>query len=83
MDSFSQQFFEFSRTVTSESRLRLAPTPSGFIHRGNALNFVLNWLAAKSSNVHAPDIAPAKIFLRIDDIQDVNSKTFIMVDGKG
>ncbi|MFN0173530.1 MAG: glutamate--tRNA ligase family protein [Saprospiraceae bacterium] len=68
MDSFSQQFFDFSRTVTSESRLRLAPTPSGFIHRGNALNFVLNWLAAKSSMLYAPDIAPAKIFLRIDDL---------------
>ncbi|MBK6994420.1 MAG: hypothetical protein IPH31_05680 [Lewinellaceae bacterium] len=68
MDSFSQQFFEFSRTVTSESRLRLAPTPSGFIHQGNALNFVLNWLAAKSSNFHASNTAPAKIFLRIDDL---------------
>ncbi len=78
MDSFSQQFFEFSRTVTSESRLRLAPTPSGFIHRGNALNFVLNWLAAKFSNFHASNTAPAKIFLRIDDLDtDRNRPEYI------
>ncbi len=68
MDSFSQQFFGFARTVTAESRLRLAPTPSGFIHSGNVLNFVLNWLATKYNSLQAPNAASAKIFLRIDDL---------------
>ncbi len=40
-------------------RLRLAPTPSGFLHRGNALNFVLTWWHARSLK--------GELFLRIDD----------------
>ncbi len=43
-----------------ESVLRLAPTPSGFLHRGNLLNFYLNWHAARSRG--------ARILLRIDDL---------------
>jgi len=39
----------------------MAPTPSGFLHLGNACNFVLNWLAAR----HAPG---ARLLLRIDDL---------------
>lgn len=39
---------------------RLAPTPSGFLHKGNAYNFLLNWLYAKQLG--------AKILLRIDDL---------------
>jgi glutamyl-tRNA synthetase len=39
---------------------RLAPTPSGFLHKGNAFNFLLNWLLARAVN--------GKVFLRIDDL---------------
>ncbi len=46
MEPFAQHFFEFARSVSPESRLRMAPTPSGFLHIGNAINFTLNWLAA-------------------------------------
>ncbi|MFM9055525.1 MAG: glutamate--tRNA ligase family protein [Bacteroidota bacterium] len=39
---------------------RIAPTPSGFIHRGNAANFLLIWLFAR--------IKKGKLLLRIDDL---------------
>jgi len=40
-------------------RTRFAPTPSGQLHLGNALNFVLTWVMAKSYGLD--------IFLRLDD----------------
>jgi len=60
MTPFSQQFFDFARSAGPNCRLRFAPTPSGFLHIGNALNFTLNWLVAR------PD--GGKILLRIDDL---------------
>lgn len=39
---------------------RLAPTPSGFIHLGNELNFILTWLLVRSRQ--------GKLVLRIDDM---------------
>ncbi len=39
---------------------RMAPTPSGFLHAGNGLNFILTWLLVRSKN--------GKLFLRIDDL---------------
>ena len=39
---------------------RLAPTPSGYLHVGNAYNFLLNWLSARASG--------GKVLLRIDDL---------------
>lgn len=65
---FAQHFFEFVRTVGPESKLRLAPTPSGYLHIGNALNFVLNWLAAHYGGGLVPDRSPATLFLRMDDL---------------
>lgn len=41
-------------------RSRLAPTPSGFLHQGNAYNFVLTWLLTRSLN--------GLLRLRIDDL---------------
>jgi glutamyl-tRNA synthetase len=41
---------------------RIAPTPSGFLHAGNALNAVLVWLWARQNN--------ASILLRIDDLDN-------------
>lgn len=55
------EFLAFARTVDPEARLRLAPTPSGYLHLGNAANFTLNWLATR--------LQPgAKLLLRIDDL---------------
>ncbi len=39
---------------------RLAPTPSGYLHLGNAANLVLTWLAARQRG--------AQLLLRIDDL---------------
>ncbi len=41
-------------------RTRFAPTPSGFLHIGNAWNFLLTWLIARSQG--------GSIHLRIDDL---------------
>lgn len=45
---------------------RLAPSPTGRLHLGNAWSFLLCWLAAHSSG--------GKVFLRIDDIDPQRSK---------
>jgi glutamyl-tRNA synthetase len=42
------------------TRTRLAPTPSGYLHVGNALNFMLTWLLARH--------AGGQVRLRIDDL---------------
>lgn len=47
-------------------RTRIAPTPSGFLHVGNALNAVLIWLWAKQND--------AEIMLRVDDIDQPRVK---------
>ncbi|MCC3158026.1 hypothetical protein LJ737_12320 [Hymenobacter sp. 15J16-1T3B] len=39
---------------------RLAPTPSGYLHLGNAVNFVLTWLLVRRS--------AGQLHLRIDDL---------------
>jgi len=41
-------------------KTRLAPTPSGFLHIGNAFSFVLTWLLARTAN--------GSLLLRIDDL---------------
>lgn len=41
-------------------RSRIAPTPSGFLHEGNAFNFVLTWLWTRANN--------GRLRLRIDDL---------------
>ena len=44
---------------------RLAPTPSGFLHLGNAVNFVLTWLLTRRA---VPGRAGGTLHLRIDDL---------------
>lgn len=50
------------RETNSEQRTigRLAPTPSGYLHLGNAVNFVLTWLLVRR--------AGGTLHLRIDDL---------------
>ena len=38
---------------------RFAPTPSGYLHRGNALNFILTWVMTR--------VDKGAVYLRIDD----------------
>ena len=48
------------RQHKTSALFRLAPTPSGYLHRGNLFNFLLNWLTARLSG--------SRIWLRIDDL---------------
>lgn len=46
--------------MANRVRSRIAPTPSGLVHEGNAYNFLLAWLHTRSEN--------GKLILRIDDV---------------
>ena len=45
---------------------RLAPSPTGHLHLGNAWSFLIAWLAARS--------AGGKVYLRMDDIDPARSR---------
>ena len=60
MRPFGQQLQDFIQIAGPGCRLRLAPTPSGFLHAGNALNFIFNWLTARCNK--------GALLLRIDDL---------------
>jgi glutamyl/glutaminyl-tRNA synthetase len=47
-------------------RTRIAPTPSGVLHVGNAWSFTLTWLAARATGGH--------VHLRIDDMDAARSR---------
>ncbi len=47
-------------------RSRIAPTPSGYLHIGNAINFVITWLWVRKEN--------GKLRLRIDDLDAARTK---------
>lgn len=51
---------------------RLAPTPSGFLHIGNAVNFVLNWLSARQLG--------GQLLLRIDDLDTSRKRPDYVAD---
>lgn len=60
MNPLGQSFHTFVHSAGTGCRLRLAPTPSGYLHSGNAVNFVLNWLTARLNK--------GSLLLRIDDL---------------
>ncbi|MEX1099989.1 MAG: glutamate--tRNA ligase family protein [Bacteriovoracaceae bacterium] len=51
---------------------RLAPTPSGYLHLGNAYNFILTWWIVKSLN--------GKLYLRIDDADQARTRPEFLED---
>lgn len=53
-------------------RFRIAPTPSGFLHLGNAYNFILTALLARSMN--------AALRLRIDDNDALRARPEYLAD---
>lgn len=53
-------------------RSRLAPTPSGFLHLGNAVNFVLTWLMVRK--------AGGTLRLRIDDADCLRTRPEYLED---
>lgn len=48
-------------------RTRLAPTPSGYLHLGNAANFVLCWLWARTQG--------GQVVLRVEDVDTTRRRT--------
>ena len=63
MEPLSDAVFQTARLLRNSGApalFRLAPTPSGFLHRGNLFNFLLNWLTARLSG--------SRVLLRIDDL---------------
>jgi len=56
----------------SQAFFRLAPTPSGYLHLGNALNFGLTWLLAR---MHGGELR-----LRIDDLDAARSQPEFVED---
>lgn len=55
-----EPFFQQLQQSHLQVKTRLAPTPSGFLHRGNLYNMILNWWLART--------ASGKVLLRIDDL---------------
>lgn len=53
-------------------KTRIAPTPSGYLHQGNAYNFILTWLLAKASD--------GQVGLRIDDMDATRSRPAYIED---
>jgi glutamyl-tRNA synthetase len=53
-------FGAFVRELRQTDRVRFAPTPSGYLHEGNAFNFWLNHDLARRTG--------ARVLLRIDDL---------------
>jgi len=58
--TFGAAYFNLLMFHSSVPVARLAPTPSGFLHLGNAVNFVLTWLLTRR--------AGGTLHLRIDDL---------------
>ncbi len=82
---FAPSFISFVKSTTTESRLRLAPTPSGFLHLGNGMNFILNWLLARNlgqdNRTKGEAIpTPNSLFLRIDDLDVDRSRPAYLQD---
>ena len=51
---------------------RLAPTPSGFLHLGNAVNFLVTWAIVRSLK--------GRIHLRIDDMDGIRFRPDVLED---
>lgn len=53
-------------------RTRIAPTPSGYLHLGNAFSFILTWLIARKEN--------GSVLLRIDDLDAQRKRSEFVED---
>lgn len=58
--SLTMNIREVLNNIPQEARMRIAPTPSGFLHKGNVYNILLIGLLAKKTSAH--------LHLRIDDM---------------
>lgn len=60
------------KSLSHPLRSRLAPTPSGLLHAGNALNFILTWSITRAQNGH--------LLLRIDDLDKARRRDKYLKD---
>jgi glutamyl-tRNA synthetase len=60
------------KSLSIPVRSRLAPTPSGLLHAGNALNFILTWSITRAQNGH--------LLLRIDDLDKARRRDKYLKD---
>ena len=51
---------------------RLAPTPSGFLHLGNAVNFLVTWALVRGRG--------GELHLRIDDMDGIRFRQDVLED---
>ena len=65
--TFSNKLKSFSKPIS-----RLAPTPSGYLHLGNAFSFILTWLIVRRLE--------GKLHLRIDDLDSARLKRDCLED---
>jgi glutamyl/glutaminyl-tRNA synthetase len=63
---------EIKDTSKKGTLSRIAPTPSGYLHAGNAFSFVLTWLLVRSME--------GKLLLRIDDSDTTRSRPAFIDD---
>lgn len=54
-----EQLIKWLNTHKGQTISRLAPTPSGFLHLGNGMNFAITWALSRATG--------GKLILRIDD----------------
>ncbi len=59
-------------TTPSGLRTRIAPTPSGLLHPGNGLSFILTWGLARA--------AGGRVLLRIDDLDKTRTREVYVAD---
>ena len=58
--------------IPDEPVSRLAPTPSGFLHLGNAVNFLITWALVRKSG--------GRLHLRIDDMDGMRFREDVLED---
>lgn len=60
------------QTQPQKIRTRLAPTPSGYLHLGNALSFAITWALARQQG--------GELILRIDDLDNARFRPEYLQD---
>lgn len=61
-----------SETPNTEIISRIAPTPSGYLHLGNAINFILTWVLVRKNG--------GRLILRIDDMDGARCRPEFIED---
>ncbi|MEJ8801182.1 glutamate--tRNA ligase family protein [Pontibacter sp. H249] len=63
---------QLTATTSATVKTRIAPTPSGYLHLGNAMSFAITWALARKSQ--------GTVVLRIDDIDNTRFRPEYLQD---